>query len=212
MVGRPHRPTVTIDIATSRTASDYRLDGEHQSRTKPHSLSKVGVICYVRKLMDRAADTVAAVLGQDAESVTTDFALHCAANLENTRTGFRGVHCRLEGTLRTICQCRGGLAYCAYSNRDCGVGIIAVFLGRHVELHQVAFHQRAASRYSVNRFIVHANAAGARKVVNLAGGRRGAMLGQDTLADRIEFSSRDARFRRSCHCVECLSYDHSNDA
>ena len=63
------RPTVREDLRLARPRYDHRLDGDHQTRSKPDTLMRGPIIGHDRVLMKVPADPVADVFSNDPEAI-----------------------------------------------------------------------------------------------------------------------------------------------
>ena len=92
-------------------------------------------------------------------------------------------------------------------HRDAGVGVVAVELGRDVELHELALLQPPRAGDPVDRLVVDADAGHAGEVVGQL--RRGAraVAREHAGGDRVELGGRHARAHARGHRAQRLGDD-----
>ena len=93
------------------------------------------------------------------------------------------------------------------SDRDGGVGVVAVFDGSEIELDEVARLDGARAGDAVDDFVVHADADVAREIVDERRGGLGAVFSEDACADLGKFSSGDAGADGVGHAAEGFGDD-----
>ena len=135
---QPSSPS-TADVALG---GEERLDGDHEALPEHRAVAVVLDARHARRLADVAPDAVAAEVRDDREAVAAGPALDGPADVAQRLAGAGRVDAR-RGWRGGWRRAGGGRPGEARADRGAGAGVgpVAVELGRHVDVDQVAVAQ-----------------------------------------------------------------------
>jgi hypothetical protein len=187
------RPAVVELPHLGVAGRDHRLDRDHEPLGQRLVVGRIVEVEDGRGLVQAHADPMAGQLAQDREAAALDLRLDRRADrvARDARAGDRDP--LAQGDLGSGDHPRRRRPRLADRQRDAGVGVVAVELGRDVELDDVAVAQAARAGDAVDGLVVDADADRAGEVVgqDRAGAR--AVTGEDARGDVVQLARGDAR-------------------
>ena len=142
--GRDERPPVVGLVGPRRAVRQERLDGEHEALPQPRAVAVVLPAGDARLLPQVAAGAVAVEVLDHREAVAAGPALDGPADVAQRLAGAGGGEGVAVGEAGGVEQLAGDERHVADGRAGAGVGPVAVELGGHVDVEQVAVGEEAA--------------------------------------------------------------------
>lgn len=211
-VGGANGAAIGVEGDAAGAGGDDGFKGDDQAFSENVAGGGIGVIWDGGRLMDSAADTVAAEFTDDMKAMSALFALDGAPDVSGAIAGAGGGEGLAKGALGAMGEFLG-LAW-SRRNQDAerGIGVIAILFRGEVQFDEIAGEDDAAAGNAVDDFVVDANADIAGKTIDDGRRRARAVLREDACADFGKLGGGDAWADFFAHDAEGFGDDEATCA